>query len=182
MGVNEHGVAIGNEAVFTRGGGYGTTGLTSMDLLRLALERCDSVRSAVDVIITLLEQHGQGGNCGFTKRFFYNNSFLVADTTEAWVLETVGKQWARKKVSGTGAISNLLTIGSDWDELSPGAEPFAEQKHLRRGEDRVDFAASFSDSLFTKFSRARASCQQPQLSWFRCVSQPSNDESSAASA
>jgi secernin len=181
MGVNEHGVAIGNEAVFTRGG-YGTTGLTGMDLLRLALERCDSVRSAVDVIITLPEQHGQGGNCGFTKRFFYNNSFLVADTTEAWVVETVGKQWARKKVSGTGAISNLLTIGSDWDELSPGAEAFAEQKHLRRGEDRVDFAASFSDPLFTKFSRARASCQQPQLSWFRCVSQRSNDESSAASA
>jgi hypothetical protein len=47
-------------------------------------------------------------------------------------------------------------IGSDWDELSPGAEAFAEQKHLRRGEDRMDFAASFSDPLFMKFSRARA--------------------------
>jgi secernin len=150
MGVNDHGVAIGNEAVFTRGG-YGKTGLTGMDLLRLALERSDSAHSAVDVIIALLEQHGQGGNCGF-----YNNSFLIADSTDAWVLETVGKQWARKKVSGTGAISNLLTIGSDWDELSPSAEAFARQKHLRRGEDRMDFAASFSDPLFTKFSRARA--------------------------
>jgi secernin len=127
-----------------------------MDLLRLALERCDSARSAVDVIITLLEQHGRGGNCGFTKRSFYHNSFLVADTTEAWILETVGKQWARKKVSGSEAISNLLTIGSDWDELSPGAETFAEQKHLRRDEDRMDFAASFSDLVFTKFSRAHA--------------------------
>ena len=155
MGVNEHGVAIGNEAVFTRGE-YGKTGLTGMDLLRLALERCDSARSAVDVIITLLEQYGQGGNCGFTRQFFYNNSFLVADTTEAWILETVGKQWARKKVSKTGAISNLLTIGSDWDELSPGAEAFAEQKHLRRGKDRMDFAGSFSDPLFTRFSGAHA--------------------------
>jgi hypothetical protein len=155
MGVNEHGVAIGNEAVFTRGG-YGKTGLTGMDLLRLALERSDSAGSAVDVIIALLEQHGQGGNCGFTKQFFYNNSFLVADSTDAWVLETVGRQWARKRVVGTGAISNLLTIGSDWDELSPAAEAFAKQKHLRRGEDRMDFAASFSDPLFTTFSRARA--------------------------
>ncbi|MCX6085129.1 MAG: hypothetical protein NTX94_01650, partial [Caldiserica bacterium] len=108
----------------------------------------------VEMIIALLQQHGQGGNCGFTRRFFYNNSFLVADTTDAWVLETVGKQWARKKVRGTGAISNLLTIGSDWDELSPGAEELAEQKHLRRGQDRMDFAASFSDPLFTTFSRA----------------------------
>jgi secernin len=155
MGINEHGVAIGNEAVFTRGG-YGATGLTGMDLLRLALERCDNARSAVDMIIALLEQHGQGGNCGFTRRFLYNNGFLVADTADAWVLETVGKQWARKKVGGTGAISNLLTIGSDWDELSPGAEEFARQEHLLRGEDRMDFAASFSDPLFTRFSRARA--------------------------
>lgn len=154
MGVNEHGVAIGNEAVFTRGG-YGAAGLTGMDLLRLALERCNSARSAVDEIIVLLEQHGQGGNCGFTRRFFYNNSFLVADRSEAWVLETVGKQWARKKVHRTGAISNLLTIGSDWDELSPGAEAFAEMKRLRRGDGRMDFAASFSDPLYTRFSRAR---------------------------
>ena len=155
MGVNEYGVAIGNEAVFTRGG-YGTTGLTGMDLLRLALERCDSAHSAADVIIALLDQYGQGGNCGFTKQFYYNNTFLIADMTEAWILETVGKQWARRKVAGTGAISNLLTIGSDWDDLSPGADAFATQRHLRRGDARMDFAASYSDFLFTRFSRARS--------------------------
>lgn len=48
----------------------------------------------------------------------------------------------------------LLTIGSDWDKLSPRVEALAEQKHLRRGKDRMDFATSFSDPLFTKFSRA----------------------------
>lgn len=62
--------------------------LTGMGLLRLGLERATTARAALAVMIALLDQHGQGGNCGFAHQLYYHNSFLVADPHEAWVWQT----------------------------------------------------------------------------------------------
>ena len=125
--------------------------LTGMDLLRLALERAESAQRAKQVIIELLSIHGQGGICGYQdKSFSYHNSFIIADKEEAWVLETAGEYWVSKKVVNYYAISNGLTIESDYDEIHPEAESFARAKGWVKGE--FGFAFAFSDWLFTTFS------------------------------
>lgn len=139
MGVNERGVCIGNEAVFTRGR-YASRGLTGMDLVRLALERAASARQAKDLILELLAQYGQGGDCGYDHSFFYDNAFLILDRREIWLVETAGKQWACRKVSA-GSISNRLSIGAQGDEYSAGA-PF-------------DFARRFREPVYSHFSGSK---------------------------
>ncbi|MDY0000242.1 MAG: peptidase U34 [Polyangia bacterium] len=110
MGANDQGVVIGNEAVFTKTR-VAPIGLTGMDLLRLALERSSSAKEAVDTIIRLIEEHGQGGGCGYDNPdFTYHNGFMVADHRGAFVLETVGKRFEVETVDGARSISNALSI------------------------------------------------------------------------
>ncbi len=154
MGVNERGVVIGNEAVFTKLKVKKEKVLTGMDLLRLALERTESAVKSKDLIIAYLEKYGQGGRAGYEdKKFSYHNSFLIADKKESWVLETAGKFWAAKKIKKFYAISNGLTIGNDYDEIHPEAIEFAQKKGWIKGE--FHFAMAFSDFLITTFSACK---------------------------
>jgi secernin len=156
MGANEHGVVIGNEAVFTKVPHEPEPGLIGMDLLRLALERASSAAEAIDVITALLAEHGQGGNCGHTSDLFYDNSFIVADPAGAWVLETAGREWASQRVSSTRSISNAITIGSEFDRASNGLVSQAVAKGWTKDADRFDFGRDCSDFLYTRFSDARS--------------------------
>jgi dipeptidase len=165
MGANEHGVVLGNEAVFTREPNA-KTGLTGMDLLRLALERAHTALEACDVIASLLEQHGQGGGCGLEdKSFTYHNSFLVADPTQAWVLETAGRHWARECVQAIRTISNGLGIAGFAEQYSDRLRTRVSGCRLRQHRTQEMAAASSGPGdLFAALRDHGAGQQFPQYS------------------
>jgi len=125
MGVNEKGVVIGNEAIFTKIKPEKRPGLIGMDLVRLALERAESARAAADVICSLLAQYGQAGPCGYRdKRLTYMNSFLIMDAGEILVLETIARDYAIKSYRDHAVISNAISLDTDWDagSFAPGTD------------------------------------------------------------
>ncbi len=154
MGANEHGVVIGNEAVFTDQP-HGEPALLGMDLLRLGLERASTADAAVGVIVDLLERHGQGGPCSHARPgFTYHNSFLVADPQGAVVLETAGSRWATERVTGRGrAISNGLTISGFAEAHADRARERVAACRVRRS--RTESAATAATDVSDLFAALR---------------------------
>jgi secernin len=124
-GVNEHGVAIGNERVSTtHDAAAATPRLIGMDLVRLGLERARSAAEAVDVLTGLLETCGQGGIADAARQEAYDSSFLIADPTQAFVLETAGSDYAVAPFPAGVAISNRIVL-EDFDRFRDPAEDTA---------------------------------------------------------
>lgn len=146
MGVNEFGLSIGNEAVFAKEK-VQRDGLLGMDILRLTLHNNQTAREAVDFIIGLITEVGQGGDGGYRSSLKYHNSFLIKDFNEAFILETSGKHWAYKKAGKCASISNAYSIRDDFDKSDRS--------------DSYNFKAEYQDRLFSFFSngdgRQRAS-------------------------
>jgi secernin len=173
-GTNEHGVVIGNEAVWTvvEDEDLAIKRLLGMDLVRLGLERGSTAKEALDNIVSLLENHGQGGPCAENdSSITYHNSFLIADFKEAWILETAGRHWVAERVTHGGRnISNNLTIRTKFDLHSKGLQAYAQQ-HLQWDETKeplLDWAKCFGgdvDKCESPYSRqgcGRSMLQQQQ--------------------
>jgi len=113
-----------------------------MDLLRLGLERGRTAREALEVIARLVERYGQFGSGHPAEGVdgAYDNSFLIADPREAWVLETTGTRWVAKKFAqGTTSISNKLSITTSWDLASADLIDHAVQKGWWPKDKRAEF-------------------------------------------
>ena len=118
-GVNEHRLAIGNETVWTTLDPHDLPpALIGMDLVRLGLERARSADEALEVITALVEQHGQGGSAWESAYMPYFSSFLLADPHGGWVIETSDRTWVARPVDGGAAISNRVSMTTDWTRAS----------------------------------------------------------------
>lgn len=165
-GINEHSVVVGNEAIPTktfrhaaaqhRQDGTGELGLLGMDLVRLALERSRTARAAVEFIGALVEQYGQFGSAVPARPHDlggYDNSFLVADPHEAWVVEAAGRRWlARRFDHGATSISNQPTIRTTWDLGSPDVVDYAVEMGWWPAEldHGFDFARAYGDDCIPR--------------------------------
>ena len=159
MGANDAGVVIGNEALFTRAEA-GPDALLGMDLLRLALERCETAADAVEVITGLLERHGQGGLAAVHRDLRYDNGFIVADPREAWILETAGRHWVTRRVDGFAAISNAPSIGRDFTRASADAFETPRARGWLEPGAPDDFARAWTDPEPTVRSNGPGRCSR----------------------
>ena len=140
-GVNEHGVAIGNERVSTtHDAAAATPALIGMDLVRLGLERARSAAEAVEVMTGLLEACGQGGIADAARAEAYDSSFLIADPTDAFVLETAGVDYAAAAFPAGTAISNRITLGTDWTCASAALAPGDDFGRFRDMDEDTRYA------------------------------------------
>ena len=162
MGANAHGVVIGNEALHATIPAQRKRALTGMDLVRLGLERAATAAEAVQVITELLERHGQGGDCGHLGRFYYQNGFIIADPSEAYVLETAGRWWAVKRVTSHRALSNAYSIGRDYDAISSDLVHHARQSGWLDSAGRLDVAERLLDHERDAISFGRGRCARGQ--------------------
>lgn len=146
-GLNEYGVAIGNHTIFTKAPLSGL-GLIGMDLVRLGLERSRTAEQAVDVITTLAAAHGQGGSGYVDKDWSYHNSFLIADRSAAFLVETSDRRWVVRRIHTVGSATNHATIGDDWDAIADGTieDAIAAGWWSEDGDVRFDFAAAYRDT------------------------------------
>ena len=156
MGVNEHGLTIGNAAVFTKTVfEKDNFGLTGMDMTRLALERANTALQALFLIAQWTEEYGQDAYGGYQdKRFYYCSSFLIADKHDAYVLETADRQWAAKKIKDFYPISNGLTIEGEYDFSSENIIKYAIEKGWHTDGEPFSFRKAYSDRFYTRMSHS----------------------------
>ena len=143
-GFNEHQVVIGNEGLASKYE-FDSPKLIGMELIRLGLERAETAAEAVTVMTELITKYGQGKFSNDQGVRTYDNGYIIADPTEAYILQTAGHEWAVKQVQGAVGISNVYSLEEDWNRLSPnGVDEAIAQGWWTDTSARFNFSEAYS--------------------------------------
>jgi secernin len=122
-------------------------GLLGPDLVRLALERAQSARQAMEVLTDLIVRHGQGLFSGSPEGDAGDHIFLVADAAEAFAVEAAGLAWAAQGIYEVRAAGDIGIIRQDWYRLAPGLADRAIAEGWSASDGcKVDFVGALGES------------------------------------
>ncbi|MFC1721588.1 C69 family dipeptidase [Patescibacteria group bacterium] len=163
-GMNEAGVSITCAVTRTRQEPPPEKqGITRFALRQVVLERATSARDGVDIFSNLISEYGlalspekpqQTIACG------------VADSQEAWLIESTFHQWVAKKIpdDSYSASGNVYTIGSDWDLASPDLIEYAiEQGWYNPEQGPFSFKDAYSSTEEPDLAHSAARVWQTQV-------------------
>jgi secernin len=115
--------------------------LIGTDLVRLGLEQCQNARQAVNLLTHLIESCGQGSFPGCNPDRDYDSAFVVADPSEAYVIETAGRHWVYQEIQEVRALDGVRVVRQDWDRISRGLADLAiERGWWPEDGSKIDFA------------------------------------------
>lgn len=172
--MNEHQVTIAETTFGGREELVDTTGLLDYgSLIYIALQRSRTAREAIDVMTSLVEEHGYCSE---------GETFTLADPQEAWIMEMVGKGpgvkgavWVAVRIpddcvcahANQSRIHRFMHYDKKECLFAKDVVSFARSKGLYKGKDKdFDFAATYCP---IDFSGARA-CEARVWGFYRlCV-------------
>ncbi|MCH5345812.1 MAG: C69 family dipeptidase [Muribaculaceae bacterium] len=152
--MNEHGLAVVESTWGGRHELLDTAGIIDYgSLIYITLQRAKTAREAIDVMTSLVKQHGYASE---------GESFTIADPREAWILEMIGKGgrskgavWVARRVpddciSGHANLARIHTFPLNDPEnclYSPDVISFAREMGYFDGKDE-DFSFSRAYAVY----------------------------------
>lgn len=140
--INEHAVSIGETTFGGISSLRGTGLLTYGDVMELALQRSKSAREMIKTMDSLVREYGYGGTPNITDGGGWGagESFTIADTTEVWHMEMMGKgKWDKGAVWVAQRVPDGY-IGGHANQARITTFPRDDPENCLYSADVVDFA------------------------------------------
>lgn len=109
VGMNQWGVTMSCNWMNSKEENQQEKGIRRYAIRQLILERAKTAKQAVKIIGDFIEEYGMADWGGLT--------FNLADTSEAWVVETTTNHWVAKRIGDNEmwVVANRFTIGTEFD-------------------------------------------------------------------